>query len=70
MVLGKKIKEVLLQYWVVTFTARTCHTCAVRHGKVYEFDADIDMLLPAHPRCRCSLEPMRSFARKTGKNVV
>ena len=45
------IKEVK---WVATESERTCPICVSRHGYVYRLG---EMVVPAHPRCRCALVP-------------
>lgn len=42
--------------WVATPDERTCDVCASRSGNVYRLR---DVVLPAHPRCRCVTVPAR-----------
>jgi SPP1 gp7 family putative phage head morphogenesis protein len=42
--------------WVATGDERVCDWCAARTGNIYEI---ADVVIPAHPRCRCTLMPFR-----------
>lgn len=41
--------------WIATPSDRLCPTCAERNTKIYPID---DVLIPAHPRCRCMILPV------------
>lgn len=45
-----------LVQWYATLDERTCPYCGHRHGMVYRRD---DLIIPAHPRCRCYAAPFR-----------
>jgi SPP1 gp7 family putative phage head morphogenesis protein len=40
--------------WQAVGSSRTCGTCAPRHGKVYKLG---EVVVPAHPNCRCAVTP-------------
>lgn len=42
--------------WISTLDERTCGYCAYRSGRLYDLD---DIILPAHPACRCQSLPFR-----------
>lgn len=42
--------------WIATPDERTCEFCASRSGEAYALD---DLILPAHPRCRCTSTPIK-----------
>lgn len=42
--------------WLATMDDRVCGYCAARAGNVYRLD---DVVIPAHPNCRCYLQPWR-----------
>lgn len=42
--------------WQATDSDRTCRWCAARDGNVYKLS---DLIIPAHPRCRCLSVPVR-----------
>lgn len=42
--------------WISTLDERTCFYCAYRSGRLYDLD---DIILPAHPQCRCQSLPWR-----------
>lgn len=52
------MREASIEYamWVATEDDRTCYWCAGRDGNVYKLT---DIILPAHPRCRCVTTPVR-----------
>lgn len=41
--------------WVATRDERTCAYCVARHGRIYRRD---EVMVPAHRRCRCILQPV------------
>jgi SPP1 gp7 family putative phage head morphogenesis protein len=41
--------------WIATESERTCKYCAARHGNVYQLE---QVVVPAHPRCRCVTVPV------------
>lgn len=42
--------------WWATEDERTCRFCGARSGQIYRRD---QVIIPAHPRCRCALSPFR-----------
>jgi len=54
----ERYAEVGVEYiqWYATLDERTCPYCGHRHGKAYERD---ELVIPAHPRCRCYAAPFR-----------
>ena len=42
--------------WYATLDERVCPYCGHRHGKVYPRN---ELVIPAHPRCRCYAAPFR-----------
>lgn len=48
--------EIELAMWVATESEATCEWCASRDGQVYKLS---DIILPAHPRCKCVTSPVR-----------
>ena len=45
-----------LVQWYATLDERVCPYCGYRHGMVYPRD---ELIIPAHPRCRCYAAPFR-----------
>jgi SPP1 gp7 family putative phage head morphogenesis protein len=45
----------MLGSWQATADDRLCPTCGARNQKVYKLQ---DIVIPAHPRCRCFITPM------------
>jgi SPP1 gp7 family putative phage head morphogenesis protein len=39
--------------WIASRDERTCRFCVARHGQIYPASR---IVIPAHPRCRCSLQ--------------
>jgi len=48
--------DITMALWVATPLDNTCEYCAARDGHVYKLS---DIVLPAHPRCRCATSPIR-----------
>lgn len=48
--------DIDMAMWVATEDDRTCPWCAARDGHVYSLD---ELVIPAHPRCRCVTTPVR-----------
>lgn len=46
---------ITLGTWQATADDRLCPTCGARNQKVYRLK---DIVMPAHPRCRCFISPM------------
>lgn len=51
--------------WSASKSPRTCLNCLSRDGKVYPLDKP----MPAHPNCRCSIEPIAKTWRELGVDV-
>lgn len=51
--------------WSASKSPRTCLNCLSRDGKVYPLDKP----MPAHPNCRCSMEPLTKTWRELGVDV-
>lgn len=52
-----------LVQWYATLDERTCSYCGHRHGMVYPRD---ELVIPAHPRCRCYAAPFRREFTEAG----
>ena len=44
-----------LGQWIATPSDRMCPTCGARNMRIFRMD---DLLIPAHPRCRCTMLPV------------
>lgn len=62
----QRYKELGVEYirWVATASdRRTCPLCSARNGNVYELGA---VMIPGHPRCRCTSVPWKKEWSKLG----
>ena len=54
--------------WKTTFDLKTCLTCPINHGKIYEVNEIINPIPPVHPNCRCMIVKLRAVLVGTATN--